>query len=335
MKNEFDVIIPVHNSEKYLEDCLQSVEKQSLYPQNLIIINDGSTDNSSKIIKNFKSNSKIKSIKIYENKNSLGVSKARNQGLEMVKSAYVTFVDSDDVLNKDHFYYLMKNVIDNNFLDLGMTDRIIFQNLESKNQNVKFLANKGKKICKNAALKQIMGFRKFQGYVTTKIFKMDVIRKNNIHFEEKINICEDLLFCVQFLCRSSQKYVGISQYRTYLYRVTNAGLSSNPSNKILLIEKSKNELEAYSKIKKELIKSDTFNSLVDYYDEKYIWVLNNTIYYLCELNLLNTIDNKKINFNIILSQKCVIIKIIFGFFIPLKPKVSFIFRFFKNVLIRR
>lgn len=92
---DLQIIIPVYNVEKYIVECIDSVLSQKTkYTYHIVIINDGSTDNSLELINNYKNNSNITIINCDNN----GVSKARNIGLKYIKGRYVMFMDSDDKL---------------------------------------------------------------------------------------------------------------------------------------------------------------------------------------------------------------------------------------------
>ncbi|WP_313373447.1 glycosyltransferase family 2 protein [Chishuiella sp.] len=94
------VIVPVYNTEKYLSKCLDSIINQTLKNIEIIIVNDGSIDNSQLIIDNFvKKDSRIKSII----KKNGGLSDARNFGIDNSKGDYLAFVDSDDYIDKNMF----------------------------------------------------------------------------------------------------------------------------------------------------------------------------------------------------------------------------------------
>lgn len=96
------VIVPVYNVEKYLNDCVNSLINQSFENYEILLIDDGSTDNSSKICKDLsKNNSKVK----YFSKKNGGLSDARNFGVGKSEGEYVTFVDSDDYVD---YYFLEK-----------------------------------------------------------------------------------------------------------------------------------------------------------------------------------------------------------------------------------
>ena len=104
-KIRVSVIIPVYNSEKYLETCLDSLEKQTLDGIEFVVINDGSTDKSYEIMQRYAK--KDKRFKIYSKENE-GVGKARNMGLKLAKGEYVGYLDSDDYVSKNYFAELYK-----------------------------------------------------------------------------------------------------------------------------------------------------------------------------------------------------------------------------------
>ena len=95
------VIVPVYNAEKYLEKCLNSLVEQTLEEIEIIIINDGSTDSSQKIIEKYaeKYGQKI----ITRTKKNEGQAIARNLGIELCSGKYIGFVDADDYVCNDMF----------------------------------------------------------------------------------------------------------------------------------------------------------------------------------------------------------------------------------------
>ena len=91
------VIVPVYNVENYLEKCLTSLVNQTLKDIEIIVVNDGSTDNSQKIIDRYEK--KYSNVKAYVKKNG-GVSDARNYGINKAKGKYIAFVDGDDYVDE-------------------------------------------------------------------------------------------------------------------------------------------------------------------------------------------------------------------------------------------
>src|SRR5574344_757344 len=97
---EVSILIPIYNVEKYLEQCLESVCNQTLKDIEIICINDGSTDSSLKIIKDFQKND---DRVVLINKKNSGYGDSMNKGLEKATGEYIGIVESDDFIEKDAF----------------------------------------------------------------------------------------------------------------------------------------------------------------------------------------------------------------------------------------
>lgn len=131
------VVVPVYNVEPYLDKCLNSLLNQSFEDFEVIIVNDGSTDKSALIIEKYvELNSKI--FKSFTKKNG-GLSDARNYGLKHVKGKYVTFVDSDDYVEKDYLRKLYDKIEGEDFdiVSCGINEisilgeKAIYENVEN------------------------------------------------------------------------------------------------------------------------------------------------------------------------------------------------------------
>lgn len=105
------VIVPVYNSEIYLEECIDSILKQTFKDFELILLDDGSTDNSPSICDNY---SKLDKRIVVKHKKNEGVSATRNYGISISKAAIISFVDSDDVLSNSFLETLYNGLISNN-----------------------------------------------------------------------------------------------------------------------------------------------------------------------------------------------------------------------------
>lgn len=106
---EISVILPVYNSQKYLKECLESILNQSFKDIEVLCINDGSTDKSLEILKEYGTDERITVI----DQDNIGVAKTRNKALKMVKGNYVYFMDSDDYLDSNAFKKLYDNLKSN------------------------------------------------------------------------------------------------------------------------------------------------------------------------------------------------------------------------------
>lgn len=111
MKDLISIIIPVYNASNYLEKCLKCVINQTYKKIEIILIDDGSTDNSGEICDDFSNIDKRISVLHTKNK---GQSSARNLGLKKAKGKYISFIDADDYVENDFIEYLYKNLIEQN-----------------------------------------------------------------------------------------------------------------------------------------------------------------------------------------------------------------------------
>lgn len=168
---DISVIIPVYNGEKYLEKAILSVIKQPNKSLELIIINDGSIDNSSEICDYFKS--KDKRIKVIHKKNE-GVEVSRNLGIKLSKGKYITFLDQDDEWVKDVYNEDIKYILNDNH------DVICF-GYYLANQNIDRIKER-KVISKTIDCKS--GYENIKSlswyHHSSYFFKRDLIVKNNI-----------------------------------------------------------------------------------------------------------------------------------------------------------
>lgn len=119
------VVVPVYNTAEYLKKCLDSLVNQTLQEMEIIVVNDGSTDDSQTIIDDFVS--KFTSIKAFEKKNG-GLSDARNFGLEKASGEFIGFVDSDDYVSAEMFEELYEKAIEHQA-------EIVLCDLEKVNEN--------------------------------------------------------------------------------------------------------------------------------------------------------------------------------------------------------
>lgn len=185
------VIIPVYNSEKFLNRCLKSIFLQTLSDFEVILINDGSNDASYEIMLKYKEKYPSK-VKIISQAN-MGVSVARNMGILQSKGEYIAFVDSDDFVATDYLELLYKNAKVNN-ADISCCNYYKYFNKTGRKYAHVFKMSKGVYSNKKA-LKILISDNRLQYYLWNKLFKRSLLIKNHITF---INICfEDTEFCVK------------------------------------------------------------------------------------------------------------------------------------------
>lgn len=175
------VIIPVYNSEKYIQQCLETVAGQTLKNIEIICINDNSSDNSLNILTMFSNNDSR--IKVYSNYDKLGAGVSRNKGLALAKGQYITFLDADDYFEKD-FLKSMYTMCYNDNSDVGVCDCYWIENsckkyYPAKENNIPKLFSPTKYNNKIFSI--------FLDVPWNKIYRRKFILENNIIFQDLPN----------------------------------------------------------------------------------------------------------------------------------------------------
>ncbi|MEH7613820.1 glycosyltransferase, partial [Gottfriedia acidiceleris] len=204
------VILINFNNEMFIKDTIESVINQRMNNLELIIVDDGSTDGSLEISRNF--TERHSNVKLISQKNS-GPSAARNTGIKEATGKYITFLDSDDLAIKGAYEKLLA-IANENDADTAIGNFICFNDLKKWR-----LAYMGKVFKKN--LPSIRHVRKnselhFTPAVWNKLYKREFILQKNIQFDESLRIGEDLLFTEKSLLLSNKtvvKDIDIIQYR--------------------------------------------------------------------------------------------------------------------------
>lgn len=191
------VIVPIYNVEKYLHKCIDSILNQTLKNIEIILVNDGSTDNCGKIIDEYaKKDERI----IVIHKENEGQSSARNKGLDIARGEYIGFVDSDDWLHHD-MYENLYNAINESNADLCICGREAYSEDGILGYQIK-LENELIDLNEYDIREYISSklFYKHTVVVWNKIYKKEVIKNNNIRFEDVSYVgSEDALFNYQYL----------------------------------------------------------------------------------------------------------------------------------------
>ncbi|MEC5271999.1 glycosyltransferase family 2 protein [Caldifermentibacillus hisashii] len=187
------VIVPIFNSEKHLYKCIRSIINQTYSLLDIILINDGSTDNSGKICDEMR---KVdKRIRVVHSKNN-GVSSARNLGIDMARGEFIKFVDSDDFINPDLCENLLNDILKED-ADLVICGLKFLHEHSTKVKNVKVdgLFSLNHFIREN--IDRISNI--IIGSPCNKLYKASIIKERNILFDTDINYAEDLLFNYRYL----------------------------------------------------------------------------------------------------------------------------------------
>ena len=216
-----NIIVPVYNSADYILRCINSCLNQ-IYPYiKIIIVDDGSTDNSWNLINKYKNNPNIKLIHQENN----GVSSARNKGImECNDDSYIVFVDSDDYISNTYIQELVDGVSLRNF------DFCCFSFIENNNlsfDDIIYFFMKKKICCFGPAYK---------------IYKANICKQ--IMFNEQLLVGEDILFNVEYILKCKNIHL-IHAIKAKYYYSTNYSSLTHSSNLLHMLSKLKSLLSSY------------------------------------------------------------------------------------------
>ena len=222
MAISFSIIIPVYNKGKYIAACIDSILKQSYRDFEVIVVNDGSQDNSLEILNTYNDSR----IRIFSFKNH-GVSTARNIGIANSRNEYITFVDADDYLQY-------------NYLELFATD------IETSDCDVliggltKYTPDGNKRIVRCSLKTGAVPLNHFKrnyvnevaehegifGYVAAKFVKRELLNRYDLRFRKELKLAEDLDFWSNVYLHTDR--ISISEHSGYMYRqeVENSGINT-------------------------------------------------------------------------------------------------------------
>ncbi len=217
MKKKVSIIIPVYNVEKYICRCLESVINQDYKNLEIIIVNDGTQDNSYEICNKY---AKLdKRIKLINQKNG-GLSDARNTGVKMATGRYLAFLDSDDYVDKDTYSTLV-NLMEQNNADISkinyrkikIKDNVYTEYEEKKSYNNN--DNSVKIYNKEDALKEILLDYKIQNYVWDKLYKKELF--DDVQFPVRKNY-EDIAIQYKVFSKINKMVLGNNVKYNYVIR---------------------------------------------------------------------------------------------------------------------
>ena len=186
---KISIIIPIYNAEKYLKRCIESIINQSLKEIEIICVNDGSIDNSLEILKKFQE--KDKRI-IIINKENGGASSARNAALRKAQGKYCLNIDSDDWI-EERYLEDIYNRAQKEDLDITITDIIFeYQDKNKDNYTITDLKIKNNEVITGKEYVKKFFIENSYGYTWNKLIKRELYIENNIYYDEKIFLLEDL-----------------------------------------------------------------------------------------------------------------------------------------------
>lgn len=212
------IIIPVYNVEKYLPQCLDSVVNQTYNRIEVILINDGSPDESDGICRKYADD--YRQINYFKRENA-GASATRNYGIGIAKGDYIFFLDSDDYLKEDCIA---------NMVDVAKTDKLVVMGymIDDMASSTVFAPQQY-----SGSYEDVNGFlHDFHKYFATKfnfpwgkLFRKDIIVKNDIRFIEGMSLSEDVLFNIEYYKHCSEGVIVLEDKGYYYRQSDNSTLS--------------------------------------------------------------------------------------------------------------
>lgn len=302
---EYSVIVPIYNAERYLKKSIESILDQTFRNFELLLINDGSTDNSLEICSNYEKLDKR--VKVFNNKNE-GSIKARKFGIERSKGEYITFVDSDDWISKDLLMKVNKSFLEYDFDIVCFNSFKVFGNcglIKRENDNMYF---KGSKSYFNEEINLELIAAWFHGHpfpanVWGKVYKSQQIKGCGIYQEGTMFLYDDLLLNFEvFLNSKSVKTIdeslyyyrfggGTSKYMPYFF---NDVINTYMVQKKIINEYYKGHIEEYfngiSIMLLNTLKTILYNNMESSQSEEKI---KSIIYsYIIDVNIKEAINNE-------------------------------------------
>ena len=212
MNTLISVIVPVYNTEKYLERCVKSLIQQTYRNIEIILVNDGSMDKSFEICK--KLQEKYKNIILINKKNG-GLSSARNAGIEVANGEYIAFLDSDDWVTQDCYEYMLNLAVTNN---AEIADIMVSQ-VKSKDDNVlstdeKIEVFSGRKILEHYLYRGMKEINGAPYSACRKLYQKKLFNDDTLCFVEK-TVNEDICFNYRIL--SKCRRIAVSNQIKYFY----------------------------------------------------------------------------------------------------------------------
>ena len=267
---KISVIIPVYNTEKYIEKCLNSVKNQTFKDIEIIVVNDGSTDNSENLIKKWQEENKQLDLKYYYKENR-GLSSARNFGVLKASGNYIMFLDSDDYIDNNLFQYLENEIVQSidvikfKMITVDETGRIL-----EKLDGPVFDKCSGED-----ALNKLIGNDNYIDVACIYLYKKDYFIKNNFKYNE-INKYHEDFGLTPLVIANAKSFISTNVYGYYYMQTNNSITRTQNYNKN--IQKAYDVLAHYDnmlvKIKEYNISEKTKDRIKQYYSNTVILKTN-------------------------------------------------------------
>jgi glycosyltransferase involved in cell wall biosynthesis len=215
----YSVVIPVYNVEKFLAQCLDSVLNQTIPPQEVITVNDGSTDKSPEILADYAS--RYPQIKVIHHEKNAGMSVARNTGMKHATGDYLIFVDSDDYMDSD-FYPRLLQMAEKDQLDVAIGNGYFYYQDSDRKPEVIFpFADEPLAVGEEWMAKQLLT-KRFVHLLYLQVYRRALLQKVNVQFVPGRRH-QDVVWMTQVVLAA--KRVGYISTPGYYYRQWSGNVS--------------------------------------------------------------------------------------------------------------
>lgn len=267
------VILPVYNGEEFIESCIKNILNQTLKEIELIVVNDGSKDNTLNICKKY---ADFDSRVVLINQENQGVSSARNKGIEISNGDYLCFIDCDDRIENDYLEKLY-NIANEKSVQVVCCD------IECIDSNDKFISKKTMQsgyYSKEIALKKLFEFNDLNWGPCGKLFKSDLV-KNKVDFPS-LNVYEDLVFVYNCIFNTEQIFYTDKSTYYYIHRENNGAMKKFIKSPTLDIIKVADEAILFLKKK-----------IPSIFDSSFYGLISQVIMYINDINKIDPQWDKK------------------------------------------
>lgn len=247
--NTVSIIVPIYNSEKYLPQCIESILNQTYKNFELILVNDGSTDNSLSICESYaQKDERIEILNLQHN----GVSNARNNGISKAKGEFICFVDSDDKIEKD-FLLVLTNLQNKYNSDIAEVDfKYLNDNSKKNTDNKEEVFNSFQMMNR---LYSTNGIRTVM--IPNKLYKASLFEKILFDVEHE----HEDEFIIHKLIFSAKNNIAVSNLKLYVYRIHKKSRQRTFNTRKLDVLQVFDEREKYFKENEELVEKNKIAKL--------------------------------------------------------------------------
>lgn len=266
---KISIIIPIYNGEKFIEKCIKSIKNQTFKDFEIILVNDGSSDNSGQICDELaKNDNRIKVI----HQENLGVSEARNRGINASKGEYICFIDCDDYIKVNYLEELYNSCVDNNV----RISICAIESIDDLGKVISLREMKEGRYYSDIALEELFQFRNLNWGPCGKLFHKSIFNKD-VYFPS-LHAYEDLIFCYKAIKRVKSIYFNSKCKYYYVHRQGIGAMDKFVKEPTIDVIKAAYEILSFVKFERPNI-----------WDKSFYGIVSQVVMYI---NDINKIDEK-------------------------------------------